>query len=77
MSDLLSTSSEPVRRTASVLSRKFVEELAPEERHNLAHGVGAVGCKATSLSPFPSPARAGEGAEGGVRAFEPRAGALG
>src|SRR5215831_5742953 len=23
----------------SVLSRKFVEELAPEERHNLAHGV--------------------------------------
>jgi hypothetical protein len=41
-------------------NRSSRHKSAPKERHNLAHGVSR-GCEALSLSPFPSPARAGEG----------------
>ena len=40
--------------------RGSLKNSAPKERHNLAHGASR-GLKAPSLSPFPSPARAGEG----------------
>src|SRR6516164_2182149 len=41
-------------------NRSSQQKSAPKERHNVAHGVKPwVG--APSLSPFPSPARAGEG----------------
>src|SRR5215831_10637026 len=40
----------------SVLSRKFVEKLAPQERHNVAHGASR-GSRHLPSSPFPSPAR--------------------
>jgi len=40
-----------------VPSEKFAEELAPEERHNLAHGVEPWVCRPPSLFPFSSPTR--------------------
>ncbi len=40
--------------------RSSLKNSAPKERHNLAHGASR-GSKAPSLSPVPSPARAGEG----------------
>jgi Protein of unknown function (DUF2950) len=40
--------------------RGSLRNSAPKKRHNLAHGASR-GLKAPSLSPFPSPARAGEG----------------
>src|SRR6516225_9372364 len=40
--------------------RSSLKKSAPKERDNLAHGVSR-GFEAPSLSPFPSPARAGEG----------------
>jgi len=45
-------------------------------RQNIAHGVSR-GLARLTLTPVPSPARRERGAEGGVRAMEPRVCALG
>jgi hypothetical protein len=62
---------------SSVLSQKFVDEVSPQSgRKKVAHGVSrGYGSPPSPPSPLP-PARE-RGAEGGVRALSPRAGALG
>ena len=58
-------------------SETFVEEISLRSgRKNLAHGASR-GSAARTLTPVPSPARRERGAEGGVRAIQPRARALG
>jgi hypothetical protein len=66
---------------ASVMSRKFVDEVSPDlsGRKRVAHGVSR-GYANPPSPPSPSHARAGEGCPAlrdGVRASSPRAGALG
>jgi hypothetical protein len=63
---------------ASVLSQKFVDEVSPDlsGRKRVAHGVSR-GYANPPSPPSPLPPARERGAEGGVRAPCPRAGALG
>ena len=63
--------------STSVLSQKFVEEVSPRSgRKNVAHGVSR-GSASPPSPPSPLPPARERGAEGGVRAVQPRAHALG
>jgi hypothetical protein len=64
------------QRGAGLVSQECVEEFSPRSgRQPVAHGAsrGSAGAP----TPAPSPAKRGRGAEGGVRAIQPRAFALG
>ena len=63
--------------TTSVLRGKFVREFSPRSgRQRVAHSASR-GSRDSTLTPIPSPAQRESGAEGGVRAIDPRAYALG
>ena len=57
-------------------NRSSQHNSAPKERHNIAHGVSR-GSRYHPSPPTPLPPARERGAEGGVRAFQPRARALG
>jgi len=65
-----------MRAGARTWSQQLVKNSAPKERHNLAYGASR-GLRARSLSPFPLSRPRGRGCRRRVRAFEPRARALG
>jgi len=65
------------RFLTSVLTQKFVKEVSPRSgRKNLAQGVSR-GSGGPPSPPSPLPPARERGAEGGVRAIQPRACALG